>query len=147
MPSFAAIVVDRFGGPEVLTPADVEAWPPGPGKVAIEVELASVTFVETQLRAGRPPNPAMMPRLPWIPGNGVAGTVSALGEGVAEELLGRWVVSTTGGAGGYAAQAEADAAAPIPVPDGLPLESAAALLADGRTATMLADAAASQAGE
>ena len=96
MPSFAAIVVDRFGGPEVLASADVEAWPPGPGKVAIEVELASVTFVETQLRAGRPPNPAMMPQLPWIPGNGVAGTVSALGEGVPEELLGTWVVSTTG---------------------------------------------------
>ncbi len=147
MPSFDAIVVDRFGGPEVLKPAAVEAWPPGPGKVAIEVELAGITFVETQLRAGRPPNPALMPQLPWIPGNGVAGTVTAVGEGAPEELLGKWVVSTTGGAGGYAAEVEVDAEAPIPVPDGLPLESAAALLADGRTATMLAEAAAIEAGE
>src|SRR6185312_13590796 len=89
----------------------------------------------------------MMPQLPWIPGNGVAGTVSALGEGAPEELLGAWVASTTGGAGGYASRAEAEASAPIRVPDGLPLESAAALLADGRTATMLADAAAIQRGE
>lgn len=61
--------------------------------------------------------------------------------------MGAWVVSTTGGAGGYASRVEADAGAVIAVPEGLPLESAAALLADGRTATMLAEAAALEPGE
>jgi Zinc-binding dehydrogenase len=39
--------------------------------VLVDVDLASITFVETQVRAGRPPNPAMLPKLPAILGNGV----------------------------------------------------------------------------
>jgi NADPH:quinone reductase len=143
----AAIVVRRFGGPEVLESTGFELPPPGPGKVAIEVELAGVTFVETQLRAGRAPRPEMMPRLPWVPGNGVAGTIAELGDGVPAELLGTRVVSTTGGSGGYAGRVEVDAEAPIPVPEELTLDAATALLADGRTAIRLAAAAAIRDGE
>jgi NADPH:quinone reductase len=142
-----AIVVRRFGGPEVLEPTLLELGEPGPGRVTIAVELASVTFVETQLRAGRAPRPEMAPQLPWVPGNGVAGTVAALGEGVEAALPGARVVSTTGGSGGYATRVEVGAADPIAVPEGLPLDAAAALLADGRTATRLAASAAIAAGE
>jgi NADPH2:quinone reductase len=60
-----------------------------------------------------------------------------VGEGVDAALLGRAVVTSTGGAGGYASRALAPAGAVIPVPDALDPEAAAALLADGRTATML----------
>jgi NADPH2:quinone reductase len=143
----AAIVVRRFGGPEVLEPTELELPSPGPGRVAIEVELAGVTFVETQLRAGRAPRPEMMPRLPWVPGNGVAGTVTELGDGVDPALLGTRVASTTGGSGGYAGRVEVDAEAPVPVPGELTLDAATALLADGRTAIRLAAAAAIRDGE
>lgn len=143
----AAIVVRRFGGPEVLEPTELELAAPGPGRVTLAVELAGVTFVETQLRAGHGPRPEMLPQLPWVPGNGVAGTVEAVGEGVDAALLGTRVVSATGGSGGYADRVEVDAAAPIPLPEGLALDAAAALLADGRTATRLATAAAIGAGE
>ena len=47
-----AVVMREFGPPEVLEPAEVDEVPAGPGEVVIEVELANVTFVETQVRAG-----------------------------------------------------------------------------------------------
>jgi NADPH2:quinone reductase len=50
-------------------------------------------------------------------------------------------VTATGGSGGYAEQVVVDAALPIPVPEGLALGEAVALLADGRTALGLVRAA------
>jgi NADPH2:quinone reductase len=143
----AAIEVQRFGGPEVLESVEIVLPSLAHGQVAIAVEMASVTFVETQMRAGRAPRPEMLPRLPWVPGNGVAGIVTELGEGIDRTLLGARVVSTTGGAGGYAARAVVDGSAPLLVPDRLGSDDAAALVADGRTAIRLTDAAAIRPGE
>ena len=56
-------------------------------------------------------------------------------------------MTTTGGRGGYASRAVADDALAIDVPDGLDLQDAVALLADGRTALMLFEAAAIEPGE
>ena len=71
-----AVIMREFGPPEVLEPAEVAGPAAGPGEVVIDVEFANVTFVETQVRAGKPPNPAMLPALPAILGNGVGGTVA-----------------------------------------------------------------------
>lgn len=132
-----AAVIREFGGPKVLAEAD---WPepaPADGEVLVDVELANITFVETQIRAGRPPSPAMLPRLPAILGNGVGGVVSAVGPGVAPGLVGQRVVSGLGGTGGYAQRAVAPADRLVTVPDVLDLAAAVALLADGRTALSL----------
>jgi NADPH2:quinone reductase len=142
-----AIVVRRFGGPEVLRPTEVAEPEPAPGHVLIEVELASVTFVETQQRAGRPPHPGMAPRLPWIPGNGVGGVVALVGAGVDARFLGVRVVSATGGSGGYASRVVVPADGLLAVPDAVPLSDATALLADGRTAIALARTAEIHEGE
>src|ERR1700730_6200010 len=77
-----AIVMTEFGPPRVLMPREVDDPTVGAGHVLIEVELVNVTFVETQLRAGRAPHPSMLPELPAIPGNGVGGIVAAVGPGV-----------------------------------------------------------------
>ena len=61
-----AVVMREFGPPQVLEPAEVAEPEPGPDEVVIDVELASVTFVETQVRAGQPPHPSMLPALPAI---------------------------------------------------------------------------------
>ena len=127
-------MVHEFGPPSVLVPAEAPEPQLAPGQVLIEVELVNVTFVETQVRAGRPPNPAMLPQLPAIPGNGVGGRVIAVGEGVNDALVGARVVSSTGGSGAYAELAAVDAAGVIEVPAQLELADAVALLADGRTA-------------
>jgi len=142
-----AVVLREFGPPERLMAEDLPDPPPGPGELLIEVEAASITFVETQIRAGRPPHPPMAPPLPAVLGNGVGGVVVAAGAGADRALLGRRVVTTTGGAGGYAERAAVDAGLPVEVPAALALQDAVALLADGRTALSLIEAAAVRPGE
>jgi len=80
-------------------------------------------------------------------GNGVEGTITAVGAGVDPSMLGRRVVSATGGYGGYADQVVVDAGDPLDVPDGLEVGEGVALLADGRTAIALARAAAISPGD
>jgi len=132
-----AVVMREFGPPQVLQLAETAAAQAGPGQVVVDVEIASVTFVETQVRAGRPPNPAMLPALPAILGNGVGGVVAEVGAGVDRALTGRRVVTSLSGTGGYAERAVAAAGQLVEVPDGLALRDAVALLADGRTALAL----------
>jgi NADPH2:quinone reductase len=114
----------------------LEDVPEPDGEAVVDVALANITFVETQIRAGRPPNPAMAPELPFIPGNGVGGSVD-----------GRRVIASTGGTGAYAERVAVPAASLIDVPDGLDLADAVALLADGRTAMLLMSGADVRAGE
>jgi NADPH2:quinone reductase len=133
-----AVWLTEFGGPEVLIPGDAPEPVAGPGQVLVEVALANITFVETQVRAGTGP---FAVRLPMIPGNGVGGTVSAVGDGVSADLIGRRVVSGLDGSGGYAERAAVRSDALVEVPPALTLDAAVALLADGRTAMSLVRAA------
>ncbi|HEY0690920.1 MAG TPA: zinc-binding dehydrogenase [Kribbella sp.] len=140
-----AVWLKEFGAPEVLVPAEAPDPVPGPGQVLIEVKFANITFIETQFRAtGAGPFAA---ELPMILGNGVGGAVAAVGDGVDGDLLGRRVVASLGGSGGYAEKAVVDEAALVPVPDELALDQAVALLADGRTAMMLVRAAGIRTGD
>lgn len=132
-----AVLVSEFGPPEVLVPTELPDPVAGPGQTLIDVEIASITFVETQLRAGRAP-PAMQPELPVVLGNGVGGVIAA---GPDPALRGTRVISTTGGSGGYAERVAVDASGVIEVPDDVGLAKAVALLADGRTAMSLVRAA------
>jgi len=142
-----AVVLSEFGPAGNLGPAELPDPVPGPGQVLIDVEIAGITFVETQIRAGRAPNPAMLPRLPAVLGNGVGGVVASVADGAGPDLVGRRVVAATGGSGGYAERAAADATALIEVPAQLSLADAVALLADGRTAVALARTAGLRPGE
>jgi NADPH2:quinone reductase len=139
-----AVVIREFGPPEVLEPAEVAEVAAGPDEVVIDVEFANVTFVETQVRAGRPPHQSMLPALPAILGNGVGGTVAGSAGGSGS---GRQVVASLSGTGGYAERAVSPMSRLIEVPDGLALRDAVALLADGRTALAVARRAALRPGE
>jgi NADPH2:quinone reductase len=115
------IRVDRFGGPDVLTPVDAPDPVAGPGQVVIAVEAIDVLFLDTVIRRGAG-GPVFAVRPPYVPGSGVAGRVD-----------GRAVLAETDG-GGYASRVVVDESALIAVPDGVDLRDAAALLHDGRTA-------------
>jgi len=134
-----------FGGPEVLEVRRFPAPAAGAGEVVIDVAVAPVLFLDTQIRAGlaRDWFPA---RPPYVPGAGVAGTVSSAGTGVEPAWAGRRVVADTP-AGGYLEQAVVPASRLVPVPDGVDLTDAAALLHDGRTALALIEATVPRAGE
>jgi len=136
-----AVWVREFGGPEVLRVEDTPDPVAGPGQVLVEVGHANITFVETQVRAGKAPWPVV---LPMILGGGVGGTVvraSDIG------LIGARVVTSTGGRGGYAERVAVDVAELMPVPEDVPLDHAVALLADGRTAVLIVDAVGLKAGD
>jgi NADPH:quinone reductase len=141
-----AVWLTKFGGPEVLVPGDAQDPVPDEGQALVEVEFVNITFVETQMRSGTGPAPVKL-EPPVIPGNGVGGVVTAVGKGVDKALIGRRVVTSTGGTGAYAEQVAVDAQGLFDVPDGLPLDDAVALLADGRTATMMLRAALPKPGE
>ncbi|TNC22743.1 zinc-binding dehydrogenase [Amycolatopsis alkalitolerans] len=140
-----AVWLTEFGGPGVLRPGEAPDPVPGPGQALVAVAFANITFVETQFRAGGMNPFGVEP--PVIPGNGVGGVVTAVGEGVDGDLVGRQVVTATGGTGGYAEKVVVPAAAPLVVPDGLALDAAVALLADGRTAKALITTAAVEPGQ
>lgn len=135
------VEVGRFGGPEVLTPRTAADPAAGAGQVVVRAEAVDVMFVDALIRSGGGVD--FFPvRPPYVPGNGVAGQVIATGEGVDTGWAGHAVVAHTGasgGSGGYAERAVVAVGDLIPVPDGLGLADAAALLHDGATALGLLD--------
>jgi len=139
-----AVVIREFGPPEVLKPAEADEVRAGPDEVVIDVQFANVTFVETQVRAGRAPHPSMLPALPAILGNGVGGIVAGSGTGTG---TGTRVVASLNGTGGYAERVACAASRLIEVPDAVTTRDAVALLADGRTALALAARADLRAGD
>ena len=140
-----AVWLREFGGPDVLAAGEAADPVAGVGEVVVEVAYANITFVETQFRAGG--KGPFRAELPMVPGNGVGGVVAAVGEGVDGAMLGRRVVSSTGGSGGYAERVAVPAAGLYRVPEGLALDDAVALLADGRTAAVVLAAAEVVAGD
>ncbi|MFF8192535.1 zinc-binding dehydrogenase [Streptomyces bobili] len=139
-----AVQVKAFGGPEVLETADLPDPVPGPGEVLIDVDHVDTIFVETQIRAGWG-REHFDTEPPYVPGGGVSGTVAAVGAGVEDDWLGRRVTSFV--RGGYAERATAAVDDLTPVPDGLELLSAAALVHDGVTAQGLLERTAVSSGD
>jgi len=133
----SATVVE-FGGPDVFQVVESPDPVPGLGEVVIAVEVADTLFLETVVRSGAGQDYWPM-RPPYVPGNGVAGRVTMLGDGVDAGLLGRLVVAHTGNEGGYADRALVSARAVSDVPAGVDLRVAAAALHDVPTALALFD--------
>ncbi|ADP81787.1 zinc-binding dehydrogenase [Pseudofrankia inefficax] len=133
-----AVWLREFGGPEMLVAGTAPDPVAGPGQVVVQVEVVNVTFLDTLIRSGAP-GPFQV-TAPVIPGNGVGGVVAEVGAGVDPGLLGRPVVASLGGSGGYAERVAADVDSLVEVPDGLGVDVATAVLADGRTASWLLDA-------
>ena len=113
-----AIVLDGFGGPEVLKAGEAEAPVAGPGRILIRVRATSVNRPDIVQRQGNyPPPPGESPLL----GLEAAGTVEALGPGVSEFERGERVFALLGG-GGYAELAVAHAGHVMRIPDNLSFE-------------------------
>jgi NADPH2:quinone reductase len=129
-----AIVVTRAGGPEVLEARDEPDPQPGPGQVLVELEAAGVNFRDIYEREGVG---GYTNEPPFVAGAEGAGTVTAVGDGVGELSVGDRV-AWSNAPGSYAERVVVDAAAAVPVPDGVSTEVAAAALLQGMTAHYLA---------
>jgi NADPH:quinone reductase len=72
-----AIEITATGGADVLVLHDLSEPVAGPGQAVIHVEAAGVNFIDVYVREGRYPA-----KLPLVPGQEAAGTVTAVGDGV-----------------------------------------------------------------
>ncbi len=118
-----AIRITQFGGPEVLTLADVPEPEPGPGRLLVEVDRAGVNYADTHQAEN---SYLSKTSLPLIPG----------GEVVGRTPDGRRIVAMLA-SGGYAQRAVVDPATSFDVPDSVDDVSALALVVQGATAWLL----------
>jgi len=94
-----AIRVHQFGGPEVLKLEEIATPKPDAGQVLVRVRAAGVNPYDTYMRAG---TYAIKPHLPYTPGSDAAGTVEAIGSGVAKVKVGDRVYTAQTLTGAYA---------------------------------------------
>jgi len=126
-----AIRMTETGGPEVLQVTEIEIREPGPGEVVVDVHASGINFIDTYHRSGLYAVP-----LPFTPGSEGAGVVAAVGSDVTEVAEGDRV-AWIGVPGSYASRLVANAADLFPLPDDIPLDTAAALPLQGMTAHYL----------
>lgn len=94
-----AIRVHEFGGPEVLKLEDVDDPVLSAGQVLVRIGAVGVNPVDTYIRTGVH---AIKPKLPYTPGLDAAGTIEAVGEGVARFGVGDRVYTAGSLTGTYA---------------------------------------------
>jgi len=124
-----AITQDQPGGPETLYIAEVPDPEPGPGEVRIAVAAAGVNRADLLQRRGFYPPPEGTTA---IIGLEAAGVVDALGTGVTTLHVGDPVVALLSG-GGYAERVVVPEGQCAPVPRGVTLTQAAALMETAAT--------------
>ncbi len=129
-----AVIGSQHGGPEVLQIGEVAAPEPGPGQLLVDVAAAGVNYMDIYQREGRPPYASAA--LPYVPGAEGAGTVTAVGPGVSDFGLGDRIAWTQV-PGSYAEQVAVPASLAVPVPEGMDLSVAAAVMLQGMTAHYL----------
>ncbi len=137
-----AMVVRRFGGPEVLESVEVPVPEPGPGQVRIRVAAAAVNPVDVATRAGWLTEAGVVPPREVLGlGWDVAGVVEAAGDTgfrVGDAVIGlRDRIATPLGA--YAEQIVLDASAVAPAPVGASPIEAATLPLNALTAAQALD--------
>jgi NADPH:quinone reductase-like Zn-dependent oxidoreductase len=107
-----AVIIDEFGGPEVLRVGDREMPEPDAGQVRVRVRAAGVNGVDAAIRSGDVQQ--MFPtKLPTVLGLEIAGVVDASGPNVDGLAVGDEVLGFADG-GGYAEYALATTVAPKP---------------------------------
>ena len=125
-----AMVLNRFGGPEVLELATIERPRAAPGNVVIEVAYAGVNPADWKAREG------WLSRyfdyqFPFVVGFDAAGVVAELGEGVTDLKVGDRVVTASnqgiGERGSYAQYVASVRERVVKLPDHVSLKDAAAM--------------------
>ncbi|RSM75063.1 NADPH:quinone reductase [Amycolatopsis sp. WAC 01375] len=127
-----AVEIRKFGAPEGLAVIELPSPVPAAGEVLIRVEAIGVGGVDTVIRSGALAGFGF--REGHVPGNEVAGTVSAVGTGVDPAWAGRRVWAFTGEGGGYVEQTALPVEKVLPLPGDLSATDAVALGTSGMVA-------------
>ena len=116
-----AVLMEAFGGVDVLKVGEVEKPTPAEGQVLVKVFATSINRPDLVQREGKYPPPAGDSE---ILGLEVAGVIEALGAGVTGWQVGERVMTLVGG-GGYAEFAVAYACHLMRIPESMSFEEAA----------------------
>ena len=127
-----AIVIESFGGPEVLQLQERETPAPGPGEVLVRQEAVGVNFIDVYRRTGLYPV-----ALPSVPGMEGAGAIEALGPDVRGLRAGDRVAYANL-PGTYAESVVVPADRAVRLPPRITCTQAAAAMLQGMTAHYLA---------
>lgn len=118
-----AVVIESYGGPEVLQVTEVDDPVAGPEQVVVDVAASALNRADLLQRRGLYPGPPMAHE---IPGMEFAGTVAALGPGATQWQVGDPVMGIVGG-GAYAQKLAVHERQAIAIPAGMAVADAAAI--------------------
>ncbi len=127
-----SIVIEQYGGPEVMKLRSVPVGEPGVGEVRIRHHACGLNFIDVYQRTGLYPNP-----LPLQLGMEAAGVVEAVGEGVAHLSAGDRVAYASNPPGAYAQARVMPAKCVVRLPESISFETAAGMMLKGLTAQYL----------
>ena len=128
-----AVVVERYGGPEVMRWERSTAMPPGPGEVRLRHTAIGLNYIDVYARTGY--YPLIQP--PGVPGMEAAGIVLDIGPGVHTLMPGDRVAYACPPCGAYAEFRTMAADLVVPLPDHVSDRLAAAVMLKGMSAEFL----------
>ncbi len=136
-----AVVIDRFGGPEVLSIRKMPIPKPKQDQILVQVQSAGIGLWDNVEREGMMAKMfGTQPKFPWILGSEGAGKVVGMGDNVTEFRIGDlvyghiWAPNEPTKAGFYAEYAVLNKDHAWPIPSNIPVKQAGPLLIDGGTA-------------
>ncbi len=124
---------ERTGGPEVIEWTDIDLPEPGPGELRVRATAVGLNYIDTYHRRGIYPL-----ALPSGLGGEAAGFVEAIGEGVADFVVGDRVAGFSP-IGAYATERNVSAASQFKLPGDIDDRIAAAALLKGCTTEFLVE--------
>ena len=119
-----AILVEKFGDPEVMMMKEVPDPIPSEGQVVVRVHAIGVNPVDCYIRSGLYSQPAPLPYTPGIDG---AGVIEAIGAGVKHRKIGDRVYITWSVTGTYAEKVICTEAQVHLLPEGITFAQGAAI--------------------
>lgn len=127
-----AIIIEKNGGPEVLSWKEVQVGSPGPGQVRLRQTAVGLNFIDVYHRTGLYPLP-----LPSGIGQEGAGIVEEVGSGVTHLKPGDRVAYAGAPIGSYAEARLYPADRLVVLPQGVDEKTAAAMMLQGMTVRYL----------
>lgn len=118
-----AVLCKAYGPPESLVLEDVPAPEPGAGEVLVDVHASALNFPDVLMIAGKYQS---QPPFPFSPGGELAGTISALGDGVEGFEVGERIFAATG-VGGFAEQVVVREKALMRIPESMSFAQASGI--------------------